>query len=581
MKNKGITLIALVITIIVLLIITGITISELVSNDSIIVKTQKAKEENLKNQIFEEMKLKIYEIQTEKRGNATLKDVVEYFKNDGENEYILSLTLISSIKGDIPDVSNANELYVIYKGYQFKIKSNLEIEIIDKAENEILEKNYIIYDCNGGENGPEPQDKNNITISNIKPEREGYVFIGWGTNKNDKKVLYKSGENYNGNSSITLYALWGKKIDYIESNGIQYIDTDFYPNQDTSIEFVAQSIKDKTSAWFGSRSSSVAMTQNNAFAFWNIDSKFRSDYGNEYIQSLNIDNDKIYTINKEKNVTYINDEKVVDSEYKNFSTPSSLTLFGAKTNISSSYNDKDGIDSRMSILKLYSCKIKDNKTLVRDFVPICDLNGVECLFDLIDSKIYYFNNVYEETEYITTNGSQYVDTGILPNQDTTVEFIAEALSENTTSGWFGARSTPNTENNKSFCFWQIVSNFRSDYDKTIGKTIQAINITKNTIYQIKKEKNKTFINGVQYTNDDYNNFQSNATLTLFAIKTYQGTDLNSANSVDRRIAKLKFYNCKIWQNDELIREYIVVKDNSGTKYLFDKVSSEIINFKKL
>ena len=70
MKNKGITLIALVITIIVLLIITGITISELVSNDSIIVKTQKAKEENLKNQIFEEMKLKIYEIQTEKRGNA-------------------------------------------------------------------------------------------------------------------------------------------------------------------------------------------------------------------------------------------------------------------------------------------------------------------------------------------------------------------------------------------------------------------------------------------------------------------------------------------------------------------------------
>ena len=215
MKNKGITLIALVITIIVLLIITGITISELVSNDSIIVKTQKAKEENLKNQIFEEMKLKIYEIQTEKRGNATLKDVVEYFKNDGENEYILSLTLISSIKGDIPDVSNANELYVIYKGYQFKIKSNLEIEIIDKAENEILEKNYIIYDCNGGENGPEPQDKNNITISNIKPEREGYVFIGWGTNKNDKKVLYKSGENYNGNSSITLYALWGKKLDYI------------------------------------------------------------------------------------------------------------------------------------------------------------------------------------------------------------------------------------------------------------------------------------------------------------------------------------------------------------------------------
>ena len=44
------------------------------------------------------MKLKIYEIQTEKRGNATLKDVVEYFKNDGENDS-LCCNYLSAEKG--------------------------------------------------------------------------------------------------------------------------------------------------------------------------------------------------------------------------------------------------------------------------------------------------------------------------------------------------------------------------------------------------------------------------------------------------------------------------------------------------
>ncbi|NLC87486.1 MAG: hypothetical protein GX682_01715 [Clostridiaceae bacterium] len=51
-RNKGITLVALVITIVVLSIITGVTIAAF-SNNSIVDKSKKAKDETIKMQTEE------------------------------------------------------------------------------------------------------------------------------------------------------------------------------------------------------------------------------------------------------------------------------------------------------------------------------------------------------------------------------------------------------------------------------------------------------------------------------------------------------------------------------------------------
>lgn len=56
-KERGITLIALVITIIVLLILAGITISMLTGENGILNKASKAKEEHLIEQYKEENNL--------------------------------------------------------------------------------------------------------------------------------------------------------------------------------------------------------------------------------------------------------------------------------------------------------------------------------------------------------------------------------------------------------------------------------------------------------------------------------------------------------------------------------------------
>ena len=132
-KENAITMIALIITIIVLLILAGVSFVFVFGKNGIINKAILAKEENEKNQALEELRVKMLEIQTDKQGNATLQDVIQAFNDDEKNEYIVSLATIATIKGDIPDATNKNEIYVIYKKYQFKIDKNLIVTIVGEG----------------------------------------------------------------------------------------------------------------------------------------------------------------------------------------------------------------------------------------------------------------------------------------------------------------------------------------------------------------------------------------------------------------------------------------------------------------
>ena len=70
-SNKGITLIALVITIIVLLILAAVSISTLMGENGILNKSQQTKTEQIKAEMREQLMLVILELQTEKQGKAT------------------------------------------------------------------------------------------------------------------------------------------------------------------------------------------------------------------------------------------------------------------------------------------------------------------------------------------------------------------------------------------------------------------------------------------------------------------------------------------------------------------------------
>jgi type II secretory pathway pseudopilin PulG len=84
-KKSGITLIALVITIIVLLILAGVSVATLTGDNGILTQAQSAKEQAQIAEIVEKAQLDIVEIQTQNNGEFTITDLTDilnkYFKD--------------------------------------------------------------------------------------------------------------------------------------------------------------------------------------------------------------------------------------------------------------------------------------------------------------------------------------------------------------------------------------------------------------------------------------------------------------------------------------------------------------------
>lgn len=124
--TKGITLIALVITIIVLLILAGISIATLTGENGILSKASKAEEETIKAQLKEEIEMAIMEIQMEEieKGN---KVTLETLANKYHEE-------LSKKLDEITIQLNEDEITGEYKGYEYKIDKNLKVTIEGKIK---------------------------------------------------------------------------------------------------------------------------------------------------------------------------------------------------------------------------------------------------------------------------------------------------------------------------------------------------------------------------------------------------------------------------------------------------------------
>ena len=128
-NEKAITLIALVITIIVLLILAGISIATLTGENGLLSKATTAKEETKKAEIREEIELAIAAIQAEElsKGNkVTLETLAGSEEEPGQLENSKDLEGITA-------KLNVEEITGEYKGYDYTIDENLKVRIGDSV----------------------------------------------------------------------------------------------------------------------------------------------------------------------------------------------------------------------------------------------------------------------------------------------------------------------------------------------------------------------------------------------------------------------------------------------------------------
>lgn len=169
------------------------------------------------------------------------------------------------------------------------------------------------------------------------------------------------------------------RLEYIESNGTQYINTGFVPNQDTRLVMDCQVITHPSNGWsclFGSRKtaenkSSYALWLNNSSLF-----AFYYSSSNSAFPSMGIT--ERYLIEVNKNTATIGDKKITIT-YSNFDCVYPLYL--------SAVNSAGSLASHSS-MRIYSCQIYDNGTLVRDYIPALRSDGIAGLYDAVNDTFY-------------------------------------------------------------------------------------------------------------------------------------------------------------------------------------------------
>lgn len=195
--------------------------------------------------------------------------------------------------------------------------------------------------------------------------------------------------------SMVIDGVWGKKlmpvvfdghtqIESIELTGTQYIDTGFVPNQNSAIEInvLFPTVENNKAFVYGAAQDSTS----NAFECYVWSGAFTFNYGGQgnRINSLGtaVANKKV-CITQNKNtasVQYDGGEVVsATTGTTSFTAPNSLTL-GALHRTS-------GVSP--TPLVIYACKIYDNDTLVRDYIPARrNSDGELGLYDKVNKEFY-------------------------------------------------------------------------------------------------------------------------------------------------------------------------------------------------
>lgn len=161
---------------------------------------------------------------------------------------------------------------------------------------------------------------------------------------------------------------------------------------------------------------------------------------------------------------------------------------------------------------------------------------------------------FKRLEYIQSSGTQYIDSGFIPNQDTRVVCKAQYTDTSGSEALLGSRYSTSKDR---YDFVMTGGVFYSVYNNNTGMTTATATAS---VMVIDKNKNITSIDGVVFSTQTYASFQCPGNLLLFA---------NNTNNTPGLQASATIYSCQIYDNGTLIRDYVPCKNASGAVGLWD------------
>lgn len=354
----------------------------------------------------------------------------------------------------------------------------------------------------------------------------------------------------------------------LESTGTQYIDMGFAPrdNMRSTVYGTLPPVDGESNAMYGANDGTTgSKNAYDLFVSSSYPDRYYFNYGNK--QSYSTDGSVTYgmiLVHRKGYIGYVNG--YVAGSNGSFEEPTnSLYLFGRN----SAGTLKPGY-CKICFAKFYEA----DDTLIRDFIPVRRISdGALGMWDKVTEEFYGNNGTGEFVaheygeekqsvllDYIATTGGQYIDTGVKPTQNTRIE--AEI------SGWDSSETGTYLYNAGTSLSLQITSDklYRAYYGaayKDFASTVNAADRVTTT-----RGGMTAWIGDASVTNAE-KTFTSTYNLFLFAQNT--STSGSAAN-----YAKLRLHYFKIYEGNELIRDYVPCRNKYGAICLYDRVSKKCI-----
>lgn len=342
-------------------------------------------------------------------------------------------------------------------------------------------------------------------------------------------------------------------LEYIETDGNSYIDTEYCPSENTVIEYTFEIVSKPTGSFnglFGSRLDTSRYSYN---VFCKSYLQLRIDYGHYdetvYQCALNTK----YTIKAGSNQIYINDE-LVKSYTVSYTGTSPYSMYLGN------FNGAGTPYATGTAQRIYATPIYENGTLVHNYLPCIAPNGQACMYDEVTKKYHYNKGTgeikpgYIPLDYVIFDGDSYIDTGLKHVScriETAVKYEA-GQSRRMLTGWSGAGS-----------YWGMTSNGKLE--------VSGANVTTET--------NLTDYTTLEIVLDNENLLftvtADNATKTVqavYASNTYTigCSTPSSANKIIGNVYYHRAYNT----DGVLIQDLRPCIDPDGTVCFYDMVTKK-------
>ena len=252
---------------------------------------------------------------------------------------------------------------ITFNNYTFDITSDITVNEPTVTEH-YDSMNSTTYDGYFIINIPIQFDKKDYSIKAIKYINTNSIMVDF------TEYIYD-----NNNNKYT-------PVEYLESTGTQFINTGYFPSENSKIE-IEYSLAKTPSNFQGIIYYAESENENASFGVSIYNSNFHNGIGNFTVKTPveTQEKQKVY-ISKDKiiinNAVYTNDGNFI---YEKPPIDKGVTVF---TSTWSNADYKYFISA-----KLYSLMLYTDSTLVRDYIPVIDASSRPCLFDKVEKLCYY------------------------------------------------------------------------------------------------------------------------------------------------------------------------------------------------